>query len=160
MHFCKAKIAIGGDNRNVFVATEFSPVSWPEVLVLQAVHGEQSIDEVEPFVAIDQSPRDERFRLGEKYGEEVIDNVFGGKQGRPHEIEAPQELPDQARWAMLSERYVFLARRAYRQELISRARLAECLATTENDTALRLLRYVASVTELSTDEEPQASRRT
>jgi hypothetical protein len=61
---------------------------------------------------------------------------------------------------MLSERYVFLAMRAYRKELISRARLAECLATTENDTALRLLRYVASVTELQNDEEPQASRRT
>ena len=45
----------------------------------------------------------------------------------------------------------FLAMRAYRKELISRSRLAECLVTTENDTALRLLRYVASVTDLSAD---------
>jgi hypothetical protein len=51
-----------------------------------------------------------------------------------------QELPDQPRWEMLPERYVFLAMRAYRKELISRARLAECLCTTENDTAVRLLR--------------------
>jgi Zn-dependent peptidase ImmA (M78 family) len=63
------------------------------------------------------------------------------------EAEAAQELPDQPRWEMLPEYYVFLAMRAYRKELISRSRLAECLVTTESDTALRLLRYVASVTE-------------
>jgi hypothetical protein len=44
---------------------------------------------------------------------------------------------------MLPERYVFLAMRV-RKELISKARLAECLCTTETDTTLRLLRYVAS----------------
>ena len=63
------------------------------------------------------------------------------------------ELPDQPRWEMLPERYVFLAMRAYRKELVSKARLAECLCTTENDTALRLLRYVASVTELPQEDE-------
>jgi transcriptional regulator with XRE-family HTH domain/Zn-dependent peptidase ImmA (M78 family) len=63
------------------------------------------------------------------------------------ENEPGQELPDQPRWELLPEYYVFLAMRAYRKELISRGRLAECLGTTEGDTALRLLRYVASVTE-------------
>jgi Zn-dependent peptidase ImmA (M78 family) len=81
-----------------------------------------------------------------------------GSGARPGDVDAPQELPDQPRWEMLSERYVFLAMRAYRKELISRARLAECLCTTENDTALRLLRYVASVTELQ-EVEPETSRR-
>ncbi len=88
MHFCKAKIAIGGDNRNVFAAGPFAPVSWPEILVLQAVHGEQSIDEVEPFAIADQSPRDERDRLARKYGDAVLSEVFGGKQGKPQEMEA------------------------------------------------------------------------
>ena len=82
-----------------------------------------------------------------------------GSGARPADVEAPQELPDQPRWEMLSERYVFLAMRAYRKELISRGRLAECLCTTENDTALRLLRYVASVTELVQEDEPEISRR-
>jgi Zn-dependent peptidase ImmA (M78 family) len=81
-----------------------------------------------------------------------------GSGARP-ESDPPQELPDQPRWEMLSERYVFLAMRAYRKELISRARLAECLCTTENDTALRLLRYVASVTELAHEGETESSRR-
>jgi hypothetical protein len=89
MHFCKAKIAIGGDHDNVFYAGEFAPVSWPEILVLQQVHGESAIDEVEPFVSVNQTPRDERQRLVERYGDEIVDLVFGGKQGRPNEMEAP-----------------------------------------------------------------------
>jgi Zn-dependent peptidase ImmA (M78 family) len=72
------------------------------------------------------------------------------------ETEAAQELPDQPRWEMLPEYYVFLAMRAYRKELISRSRLAECLVTTENDTAVRLLRYVASVTDPSTERSEAA----
>ena len=71
-----------------------------------------------------------------------------------------QALPDQAQWEMLPERYVFLAMRAYRKELVSRARLAEFLCTTENDTALRLLRYVASVTELPQESEGEPSSQT
>ena len=82
-----------------------------------------------------------------------------GSGARAADVDVAQELPDQPRWEMLSERFVFLAMRAYRKELISRARLAECLCTTENDTALRLLRYVASVTELPQDDERDASRR-
>ena len=66
------------------------------------------------------------------------------------------DLPDQPRWEPLPERYVFLAMRAYRKELISRSRLAECLGTTENDTTSRLLRYVASVTEPPREDETGA----
>jgi Zn-dependent peptidase ImmA (M78 family)/transcriptional regulator with XRE-family HTH domain len=76
--------------------------------------------------------------------------------GAAADRDSMEGLPDQPRWEMLPERYVFLAMRAYRKDLISRARLAECLFTTENDTALRLLRYVASVAEPSAEEEPEA----
>ena len=73
-----------------------------------------------------------------------------GAGARPEQSAVQQELPDQPRWEMLPERYVFLA--------ISRARLAECLCTTENDTAVRLLRYVASVAEMTQEDEPDATR--
>ena len=49
------------------------------------------------------------------------------------------------RWEMLPERYVFLAIRAFRKELIDRRRLAEFLRTTEEDSALQVLMYVGSV---------------
>ena len=76
--------------------------------------------------------------------DEAIREAGSGAKG---EAEPAQELPDQPRWEMLPEYYVFLAMRAYRKELISRGRLAECLGTTEGDTAVRLMRYVASVSE-------------
>jgi Zn-dependent peptidase ImmA (M78 family) len=78
----------------------------------------------------------------------------------PGDLDVTQALPDQVRWEMLPERYVFLAMRAYRKELVSKSRLADCLCTTENDTALRLLRYVASVTELPQDETDEAPHTT
>ena len=52
MHFCRADIAIGGDRNNIFHAGEFAPVSWPEILLLQYVHGDDAIDQVEPFVQV------------------------------------------------------------------------------------------------------------
>jgi hypothetical protein len=66
---------------------------------------------------------------------------------------APQALPDVPRWEPFPERYVFLALRAYRKDLISRARLAECLLTDEDDGALRLMLYMASVSDRHPDGE-------
>lgn len=88
MHFCTAKIAIAGDERNVYTATEFDPVSWPEIQVLQFLHGPESITDVEVFASAAQAPRDERQRLLEKYREAPIIEVFGGRQA-PAEMEAP-----------------------------------------------------------------------
>jgi transcriptional regulator with XRE-family HTH domain/Zn-dependent peptidase ImmA (M78 family) len=84
-----------------------------------------------------------------------IDEAIRQAGSGSRDLDAVQDLPDQPRWEMLPERYVFLAMRAYRKELISRARLAECLCTTENDTAMRMLRYVASVAELPQEEEKE-----
>jgi len=89
MHFCKARIAIAEDQMNVYFANEYDPISWPEVQVLQFVHGESAVDEVIPFVRVNQSSRDERQRLAEKYREDVIALVFGGRQG-PSEMDAPE----------------------------------------------------------------------
>jgi transcriptional regulator with XRE-family HTH domain/Zn-dependent peptidase ImmA (M78 family) len=68
---------------------------------------------------------------------------------------APQALPDVPHWEAFPERYVFLALRAYRKDLIDRARLAECLMTDEDDGALRLMLYMASVS----DRHPDGGER-
>src|SRR5688572_28988269 len=88
----------------------------------------------------------------------IDETIKEARSEAPGEVDA-SDLPDQPRWEMLPERYVFLAMRAYRKELISKARLAECLCTTENDTAVRLLRYVASVTDVPPDDEPEATSK-
>jgi Zn-dependent peptidase ImmA (M78 family) len=89
--------------------------------------------------------------------DEAVRQAGSGLRG---DVDVAQALPDQARWEMLPERYVFLAMRAYRKELVSKSRLADCLCTTENDTALRLLRYVASVTELPQEDETDEATHT
>lgn len=68
-----------------------------------------------------------------------------------------QALPDLPRWDPFPERYVFLALRAFRKELISRARLAECLMTDEEDSTLRLADYMASVADRRPDPTPSTS---
>jgi hypothetical protein len=88
MHFCRAEIAIGGDPRNIFSAGEFAPISWPEILILQYLHGDDSINNVEPFTKVDQSPRAERQRLLSKYGEKAVTEVFARQN--PAEMEAPR----------------------------------------------------------------------
>jgi Zn-dependent peptidase ImmA (M78 family)/transcriptional regulator with XRE-family HTH domain len=89
--------------------------------------------------------------------DEAVRQAGSGLRG---DLDVAQALPDQPRWEMLPERYVFLAMRAYRKELVSKSRLADCLCTTENDTALRLLRYVASVTELPQEDETDEASHT
>jgi Zn-dependent peptidase ImmA (M78 family)/transcriptional regulator with XRE-family HTH domain len=89
--------------------------------------------------------------------DEAVREAGSGLKG---DLDVAHALPDQPRWEMLPERYVFLAMRAYRKELVSKGRLADCLCTTENDTALRLLRYVASVTELPQEDETDEASHT
>ena len=89
MHFCTARIHIGGDNNNIYYANEFDPVSWPEISILQQVHGGDSVDTVVPFAEVEQSGPAERHRLALKYGEVIVAEVFGGKQP-PHQLEAPR----------------------------------------------------------------------
>jgi hypothetical protein len=88
MHFCKAYIAIGGDREQVYYADQHAPISWPEVQIIQFVHGDDAIDRIEPFVSVPQTPRDERQRLAEKYGEDHVAAVF--PRSGPAEMEAPQ----------------------------------------------------------------------
>jgi transcriptional regulator with XRE-family HTH domain/Zn-dependent peptidase ImmA (M78 family) len=64
---------------------------------------------------------------------------------------APPTVPELPTWEPFPERYVFLALRAYRKDLISRSRLAECLMTDEDDSALRLMLYMASVADRHSD---------
>ena len=89
MHFCRATIALGGDTGNTVHRTEYSPISWPEVEIIRAMHGDASVLEIVPFVSVPQTPRAERQRLAMIYGDEVCAHVWGGRTG-PSEMEAPE----------------------------------------------------------------------
>src|SRR5262245_54636893 len=89
MHFCRAKIALGNDIRNMMTRSEYSPVSWPEIAVLRLMHGEGSIEDIKPFVSVPQKARDERARLMLIYGEAPLKEIWGGMNA-PSELELPE----------------------------------------------------------------------
>lgn len=73
------EINIGGDRDNTVVKNQFEPVSYPEFLVLQAIHG--GPDHVHSAVVVgeqDLDPAAERERLSLKYGASLVLGLFPG----------------------------------------------------------------------------------
>ncbi len=92
MHFCTAYVAIAGDKNQIVHRGRFNPVSWPEIEVLRAVHGDDSVTEVNPFVEVEQDPRAERERLVLIYGGEALNLCFPGRNPRM-DMNAPEVEP-------------------------------------------------------------------
>lgn len=79
MHLCTAKIALGGDTGNVVHRQAHKPVSWPEVGLLQWMHGEESVFDVEVCGEVEATRAGEKARLVEKYGRDVVEMVYPGR---------------------------------------------------------------------------------
>jgi len=94
MHFCKCDVKIAGDLRNVVPRAEFNPVSWPEVEVLRAIHGDDAVENVVPFVDVKQTAKEEKERLRHLYGP-VVDEVYPGKNPQIEMTAAGAKLPEQ-----------------------------------------------------------------
>lgn len=78
-HLVSCHIHIGGDIGNVVVRDAFRPVTWNEVLILQAIHGQANVHTIEVVAVVDR-PRawDEKQRLYSIYGKDVVDQVYPG----------------------------------------------------------------------------------
>jgi hypothetical protein len=137
MHFCKADIALGGGTDNIYHAGYFAPVSWPEVLLLQFLHGDDAVNNVEPFAQVDQAPKAERRRLLDKYGEKAILDVFARQN--PAEMEAPR--------ARLAKGQPWLNPLTLRQEIVGEN-------STEPDGSVVEEEPIAEVVEIAPAEEP------
>lgn len=73
------EINVGGDRDNTVVRDQFDPVTYPEYLVLQALHG--GADHVHDAVVVgeaDIDPAAERDRLALKYGADLAMGLFPG----------------------------------------------------------------------------------
>lgn len=80
-HLCECMIDIANEKLNVLARTiDNNPVPWPEILVLQAIHGEQAIYDIRP-VAL--GPRETALREKERmaliYGRDTVESVYSGK---------------------------------------------------------------------------------
>lgn len=73
------EINIGGDRDNTVVKDQFDPITYPEYIVLQALHG--GADHVHSAVVVGEIETDaavERERLEMKYGAGLIGTLFPG----------------------------------------------------------------------------------
>jgi len=96
MHWCICKVNVAGQGFQVHEFNEHGPVSWPEVHVLSALHGEDNIYEIKPVRVSETTPRVEKERLMVKYGQAVVERTFPGRVFRM-EMQMPGEEVDQAR---------------------------------------------------------------
>ena len=80
MDFVVCKIALGGDSNNVIYRGPDTPVSWPEIRVLQHLHGEDNVFDCE-YVGEDASTtQEEKMRLLGLYGSEAVNICYPGSR--------------------------------------------------------------------------------
>jgi hypothetical protein len=102
MHILNCDVTLGGDAGSVHPLYGRNAVTWPEITVLQILHGRDSINNME-IVSEIPNPRvpEEIDRLIRKYGIPPVQAAFPG--GNPHmEFEMPGgEVPVQPELAFI-----------------------------------------------------------
>jgi hypothetical protein len=78
MQLLSCRVAVAGDDLNVVVREHDTAVTYPEMLVLKALHGSESVRDIEDAGDVDRDPAEERERLSMIYGREVVRQVFPG----------------------------------------------------------------------------------
>lgn len=73
------KLALGGDDRNVIYRSKHNPVTTPELEILSAIHGENSVRDVEFLKTTETTAGEEKLRLLSKYSERLVNSVFPGR---------------------------------------------------------------------------------
>lgn len=80
------RVAIGGDVQNVVVRSASRPITYPELIVLQVLHGESAISHIEDCGETEDRPRDEEYRrIADIYRDDVMKMLFPG-----HAINLPE----------------------------------------------------------------------
>jgi len=79
-HLCECHIDLAGEKLQILWKGFPDLVPWPEIKVLQEVHGENSVYDIQP-VALGprESALDEKARMVRKYGRDVVELVYAGK---------------------------------------------------------------------------------
>jgi len=78
MDFVACKIALGGDSNNVIYRGPDVPVSWPEIRVLQHLHGEDNVFDCEYVGSESVTSQAEKMRLLGLYGSEAVSICYPG----------------------------------------------------------------------------------
>jgi len=82
IQYCTCKVNLAGQNCHTVLFTEFNPVTWPEVQVLMALHGDENVMDIMPCGVGEVWPTEEKNRLIALYGYRVVESCFPGRAFR------------------------------------------------------------------------------
>jgi len=82
IQYCTCKVNLAGQNMHTVVYDQFNTVTWPEVQVLQAVHGDENVMDIMPVGLGETWPTAEKNRLIGIYGHRVVEACFPGRAFR------------------------------------------------------------------------------
>ncbi|UQD96102.1 hypothetical protein [Bradyrhizobium japonicum] len=82
IHHCTCRINLSGQNCHIVNYDQFNTVTWPEVQVLMALHGDENVMDVVPVMIDETSPSAEKERLANRYGNRIVEQCFPGRAFR------------------------------------------------------------------------------
>ncbi|WP_316397344.1 hypothetical protein [Bradyrhizobium sp. 33ap4] len=99
MHTANIRLSLGGDHGNTVYKWG---VTAAEIAVLRAIHGEESVQDVEPVGNIKRAHSVERARLMNIYGnakvpnseQRIVENLYPGAAARVHEELHELDIPE------------------------------------------------------------------
>jgi hypothetical protein len=82
MHWCTARVNLAGQGYTVIWFDQTNMVSWPEIQVIMAVHGEENVFDIKPVAIGETSIGTEKERLQLKYKYAPVEHCFPGRNPR------------------------------------------------------------------------------
>jgi len=82
IQYCTCKINLAGQNCHTVIYNEQNPVTWPEIQVLQALHGDENVMDIMPIGIGQVWPTEEKNRLIGIYGHRAVEACFPGRAFR------------------------------------------------------------------------------
>ena len=67
IQYCTCKINLAGQNCHTVIYDQFNSVTWPEIQVLQALHGDENVMDIMPCGLGEVWPTEEKNRLIDTY---------------------------------------------------------------------------------------------
>jgi len=79
MQMLSCAIAVGGDDHSIVRREYDTAVTFPELLILKALHGPENVRDIADAGDVARDPDDERERLRSLYGNAIVMQVFPGE---------------------------------------------------------------------------------
>jgi hypothetical protein len=111
MHWCTAQLNLSGQGFTVIWFDQTNPVSWPELQVLMAIHGEENAFDIKPVAIGESSVAAEKERLQLKYRFAPVEHCFPGRNARMEMLmpAETQELPRTDEYGQIIEPRVLVS---------------------------------------------------